>query len=112
MEMLDGTEVIRAMDAPEAVPEAEDMVGTGADAGTRVEAGDGLMVDAAGGEDGEGDWEEWDSGDWVAGTGVGNERTGAEALAEAGSEGDGVEALAEAGSEGAGAGAEAMDELA
>ena len=44
MEMVDGTEVVRAVDAPEAVPVAEDVVGTGADAGTRAEAGDGLVT--------------------------------------------------------------------
>ena len=53
MEMLDGAEVVRVVDAPEAVPVAEGKVGTGASAGTRAEAGDGLMVDAAGEEDGE-----------------------------------------------------------
>ena len=43
------------------------------------------MADAAGGQGDEDDWEEWDSGDWVAGTGVGTARAGAGALAEAGS---------------------------
>ena len=49
MEMLDGTEVVRAVDAPGAMPEAEDMVGAGADAGARAEAGGGLVAEAVGG---------------------------------------------------------------
>ena len=40
------------------------------------------MADATGGEDDGRAWEEWDSGDWVEGTGIGS-RVGAEAKAAA-----------------------------
>ena len=91
MEMLDGTEVVRAVDAPGAVLEAEDMVGAGADAGTKAKAGGGLVAEAAGGVDDDGDWGEWDTGEWVAGTGVDTARAETGALVEAGSGGTGAE---------------------
>ena len=97
MEMLDGTEVVRAVDAPGAVPGAVGVVGTGEHAKTGADAGGGLVQwpwpvpQVLGGGDGDGDWDEWDMGDWVAGTGVDTERAGTGALPGVGSEGVGVE---------------------
>ena len=68
--------------ASEAGPVGVDGVRMGARAGPATEAGGGLMEDAAGGEDGERVWEEWDSGDWVKGTGI-DSRAGAEEEAAA-----------------------------
>jgi len=63
-------------------PGAEPVIGggewTGADAESIAEAGDGYPADAMGGEEEGHVWEEWDSGDWVEGTGI-DSRTGAEA---------------------------------
>ena len=103
--VLDGTKVVRAVGAPGAVLEAEDMVGTGADARTRAEAGACMEERMARVTD----WDEWDAGDWVAGTGVVNEGTEVGALAEAGPEGAGagVGAKAEAAAVGVVAGAKA-----
>ena len=52
----------------------------GADADSIAEAGDGYPADAMGGEEEGHVWEEWDSTDWVEGTGIDRDsrpRTGA-----------------------------------
>ena len=80
--MLDDTEVARVVGASGAGPVAGDGVWIGANAGSAAEAGGGHLADATGGEDDGRAWEEWDSGDWVEGTGIGS-RVGAEAKAAA-----------------------------
>ena len=45
--MLGGAEVVRAVDAPDAIPMAEVVVGAGSDAWARANAGGGLVANAA-----------------------------------------------------------------
>ena len=75
----------------------------GADAESIAEAGGGYPADAMGGEEEGNVWEEWDSGDWVEGTGI-DSRTwaeakeavaAAEAVAGAGARTEEVEAVVE-----------------
>ena len=58
MEVLDGTEVARAVDATGSMHEVGDGIGAGADAKTRVDAGAGLETGAADEMGGGSDWYE------------------------------------------------------